>query len=143
MFRTPTAVVHRALALLSVPLAAVTLAACASTVSTTAFKGTAHDVAQTVSNLQADATASEDKKICTNDLAAATVARLGGTKSCEAAIKKQLAEVDSLTVSVQSIQLAPGAKTASAHVKSIYQGKSAATTITLVKENAGWKISGL
>ncbi len=146
---------RRALVLLCWPLIAVGLTACASAVSTSAFKGQQHEVAQTVADLQTDATAGEDKKICANDLASAVVARLGGASRCEAAIKSQLDQVDNLEVSVQSITLgpakpggagkrgAPGLATASARVKSIHSGKHAESTVSLVKEGGKWKISGL
>jgi hypothetical protein len=134
---------RRAPALLSLPLCALTLSACGSTVATAGFKGEQHEVAQTISNLQADATAGEQKKICANDLAAAAVARLGGSKGCEEAIKKQLAEIDSLEVSVQSVKLAAGKTSATAAVKSIYEGKKRPSTVSLVKEGGKWKVSAL
>jgi hypothetical protein len=153
---------RRVPALLCWPLFAVGLTACGTAVSTSAFKGEQHEVAQTVANLQTDATAGEDKKICTNDLASAVVARLGGASRCEAAIKSQLDQVDNLEVSVQSVTLgspakprraskpggagkrrAPSLATASARVKSIHSGKHAESTVSLVKEDGKWKISAL
>jgi len=159
---------RRALALLCWPPLAVGLTACATAVSTSAFKGQQHEVAQTIANLQTDATAGEDKKICANDLASAVVARLGGASRCEAAIKSQLDQVDNLEVSVQSVTVgagkpgggggkpggagkpgraakhgAPGLQTASARVKSIHSGKHAESTVSLVKEGGKWKISAL
>jgi hypothetical protein len=146
---------RRVLALLCWPLLGVGLSACGAAVSTSAFKGQQHEVAQTLANLQADATASEDKKICANDLAGAVVAHLGGASRCEAAIKSQLAQVDNLEVSVLSVTLSagkaggggkPGAggiATASARVKSIHSGKHAESTLSLVKEGGRWKISAL
>jgi hypothetical protein len=131
---------------LALPCAAIcvlALAACGKTVSTTAFKGQQHEVAQTIANLQADATAGEQKKLCANDVAATIVARLGGSKGCERAIKDQLAEVDSLEVSVQSIQVAASGATASAHIRSVYSGKTRSGTISLVKEGKTWKVSGV
>ena len=134
---------RRASALLCLPLLAAGLVACGSTVSTAGFKGEQHTIAQTISNLQSDATAADQKKICTSDLASAVVSRLGGLKGCEAAIKRQLVEIDSLEVSVQSITLGAGGASATARVKSIYGGKSAFRTVTLVKEGGKWKVSGL
>ncbi len=134
---------RRPLALLCLPLTALALAGCGSAVSTSAFKGTEQEVAQTIANLQADATAAEQGKICANDLAAAVVTRLGGTKGCEAAIKSQLAQVDSLEVSVLSVKVAAAGTTATAQVKSIHEGKSRASAMSLVKEGGKWKISGL
>ncbi len=131
------------LTLLCLPLCAVAVAACGSTVATTSFKGEQHEVAQAISNLQTDATGAEQKKVCARDVAAAVVARLGGTKGCEAAIKSQLAEVDSLEVSVQSVQFAAGGASATAHVLSTYAGKKRLGTITLVKEGSTWKVSAV
>jgi hypothetical protein len=129
-------------ALLCLPLSALALTACGSTVSTAGFTGERHEAAQTIANLQADATAAEEKKICADDLAAALVTRLGGAKRCEAAIKNQLAEVDNLEASVESVQVAAGGKTATARVKSIHEGKNATSAVSLVKEGGKWKISG-
>ncbi|HEX3519690.1 MAG TPA: hypothetical protein VHT29_11730 [Solirubrobacteraceae bacterium] len=129
------------LTLLCVPLSAVSLAACGSAVSTSSFSGAKHEVAQAISNLQADATAAEQKKLCADDLAAPVVTRLGGQKGCETAVKNQLAEVDSLEVSVQSVQIAPGGASAIAHVKSEQSGKSKPGTVSLVKEGKAWKVS--
>ncbi|MGD1056103.1 MAG: hypothetical protein ABR992_01680 [Solirubrobacteraceae bacterium] len=130
-------------ALLCLPPLALALSACGSTVSTTNFKGEQKEVAQTIANLQADATAGGQNKICANDLAAAVVNGLRGTKRCEEAIKKQLAEIDSLEVSVQSIKLAAGSTSATAAVTSIYEGKKRPSTVSLVKEGGKWKISAL
>jgi hypothetical protein len=129
-------------ALLCLPLCAVALAACGATVSTAGFAGEKHAVAQTISNLQAAATASEPKKICAEYLAATVVTRLGGAKGCEAAIKSQLTEVDSLEASVESVQLAADGRSASARVKSVHEGKKTNSTLPLVKEGGKWKISG-
>jgi hypothetical protein len=134
---------RRAFALLCLPVSTFALAACGSTVSTAGFKGQQHEVAQTISNLQTDATAAEQSKICADDLAASVVRELGGTKGCEAAIKSQLAQVDSLEVSVESVKLAPDGTTATAQAKSIHEGKSRASAVSLVKEGGKWKVSGL
>jgi hypothetical protein len=133
----------RLLVLFCLPLSAVALAACAKTVSTTSFKGGQHEVAQTIANLQSDVTASDEKKICVKDIAASVVAQLGGAKGCEKAIKNQLVEIDNTEASVQSVQLAPGGTSASAHVNSTYAGKKQISTLTLVKEGGKWKISGV
>jgi hypothetical protein len=118
------------------------LAACGSTVSTSSFQGPKHEVAQTISDLQADATSGDQKKVCSRDLAAAVVTRLGGRSGCEKAIKQQLNEIDSLEVSVSSIQLAGGAS-ATAKVKSVYGGKKRVGTVSLVKEGSRWKLAAL
>jgi copper chaperone CopZ len=139
-----TARIIRALALVCAPLLAVGVAACASTGSTAGFKGEAHEVAQTISNLQSDATARNEQKVCANDLANTVVTGLGRAKGgCKQAIKNQLAEVDSFELNVKSVQV--NAKrtppTATAQVKSVNAGKTRLGTVSLVKEAGKWKIS--
>jgi hypothetical protein len=136
----------RTLALLCAPVLATSLLACAKSVSTTGFKGEDQAVAKTISNLQADVTAGDEQKICANDLAGAVVVRLNAARGgCKQVIKNQLAELESYDVSIQSIQVtADGARRrASARVKSVYSGRTRPGSLSLVKEGAKWKISGL
>ena len=138
--------VKPAAALLLVSLFSVGLGACGSTVSTGSFKGEAHEVAQAIANLQTDATARDEKKVCEKDLSSAVVKRLNGARGgCRQAIKNQLAEVDGFEVSVQSVQLGASAtpRTATARVKSIYRGKPRSGTLSLVKEAGRWKVSSI
>jgi hypothetical protein len=130
------------LTLLCAPLLALAVTACGSaTVSTSSFKGEDKAVAQAVANLQSNATAGDEQKICAADLATPIVTRLGGTKGCETAIKNQLTEVDSFEVTVESVQIA-GTK-ARANVRSIKSGKTWLATLTLVREGGKWKTSEL
>jgi len=125
-------------------LATMTLAACATTVSTTPFKGEAHEVAQTIANLQSDVTAADEQKVCANDLASAIVARLNTAPGgCKQAIKNQLAEIDSLELNVVSVRVSTAGRAASASVTSVYAGKKRAGTVSLVKEGGKWKISAV
>ena len=119
----------------------VSIAACGQTASTSDFKGESHNVAQTVSDLQADATAGDQKKLCERDLAAALTTRLRDGGGCQAVLKKQLREIEALNMTIESIAV-KGAS-ATAHVKSTYSGKSRITTLTLVKEGSRWKVSGV
>ena len=132
---------RRALALCCLVLCALAISACATGTTTASFKGTEHAVAQTVANLQSDATASEQKKICAQDLAAKVVAGLGGAKGCEAAIKEQLAEIDAPEATVESVQVSR--TTAVAKVKSTFSGKKTLSSVALVEEGGKWKISAL
>jgi hypothetical protein len=137
---------HRALALLGASVLAASLVGCANKVSTSGFSGEEREVAQTISNLQANATAANEQKICSNDLAGGVVARLNAAPGgCRQAVKSQVTEVDSLNMTVQSVQLSgTGAqRTASARVKSVYEGKLRPSTVSLVKEGGKWKISGV
>jgi hypothetical protein len=131
------------LALICLPLSAFALTGCGSTTTAAGFTGVKHEVAQTIANLQSDATSAEPKKICANDLADALVTRLGGAGGCEKAIKDLLAEIDSLETNIKSVDIAAGGKTASAQVSSIREGKTATSTVSLVEEDGKWKISGL
>ena len=128
--------------LLALCLCAPALAACGSTTSTSSFKGVEHEVAERISSLQSDATSSNRESICKNDLSAAIVAKLGGRKQCEEALKHQLAQIDNLEATIVSVKVAPDGKSATAKVKSTYEGKSREKTIPLVKEKGGWKVSG-
>jgi hypothetical protein len=132
---------RRPLVTMTVLACSLPLAACAGTTSTAGFKGTEHEVAQTVANLQSDVTASEQKKVCANDLAAAVVSRLGGSKGCEAAVKERLSEIDNTELTVESVKVSGSSATAS--VKSTYSGRKKLTTVSLIKEGGKWKISTL
>ncbi len=141
-----TATVNRTLALICAPLLALGVSACSNANSTAAFKGEEHAVAQTVSNLQTDATARNEQKVCENDLASAVVTRLDSAKEgCEQAIKNQLNEVDTFELTVQKVQVNASATppTATASVKSVNAGKTVVSTVTLVKEGGRWKISSI
>jgi hypothetical protein len=126
---------------------ALALGGCASAVSVGSFKGEEHEVAQKVADLEADTIAKHQQRVCENDLASALVARLGKARGgCQQVIKDAQAEIDpSLEVTVKSVALAgpPSARTATALVKSIYEGKSRVSTMRFVKEGGHWKISGL
>lgn len=130
----------RALALLCAPPLVLGLSACAQTVSTSGLKGEAKAAGETVKDFQSNVTSGEAKKICQNDLASAVVKRLASASGgCQEVIKKQLAEVDSVELSVESMQVT--GTTAIAHVKSVYSGKKKVSTMSLVKEGRKWKIS--
>jgi hypothetical protein len=129
--------------LLAAAAAAVGVAACGTAaVSTSSFKGEAHAVAQTISDLQSDVTSGDQHKICANDLAHAVVARLDAAPGgCEQAIKGQLAEIDNPELSLEAVQVSGAGATAS--VKSVFSGKSRSSTLALVREGSRWKISSL
>jgi hypothetical protein len=117
------------------------IAACGETASTSGFKGEEHNVAETVSSFQSDATAADEKKLCENDLAATLTKSLQGSGGCQTALKNQLREVDALGLTIETISIK--GKGALAKVKSAYSGKSRVTALTLVKEGSHWKISGV
>jgi hypothetical protein len=123
-------------------LLVIGLSACATTVSTSSYKGEAKGVVETIKNLQADVTAGEQKKICNDDLASSVVKSLSSaTGGCQQVIKDQLKEIASFEVTVQSIQITSAGHTATVKAKSKYAGKSKLSTISLVKEAGKWKVA--
>lgn len=136
----------RAVAVLCSLLAAVGVSACASSTVSSAFKGEAREAAQAISDLQSDARADDEQKVCANDLSSALVTRLNrASGGCKEAVKKQLAEVDNFEVSVHSVAVSPSAThpTASASVTSVSSGRIRPGTLLLVKEDGRWKVSGV
>jgi len=127
------------LALPCTALLATGLAACGTSVSTSAFKGEEQQVAHVVASLQSHASALEAKKICEEDLAAADVARLNAKGGCKKALETQLKQIDTFETTVESVHVSDGKATAK--VKSVYAGKQAIVTMTFVKEDGKWKAS--
>lgn len=117
------------------------LDACGETASTKGFSGESQKVAQTVANFQTDASANDQKKLCENDLAATLTNQLRSAGGCQATINEQLKDIDALGLTIESVAVT--GTSALARVKSTYSGKSAITTLKLVKEGSHWKISGI
>lgn len=126
---------------LSVLALSAGLAACGETASTKGFSGESQKVAQTVANFQTDASANDQKKLCENDLAATLTGQLRSAGGCQATIKEQLKDIDSLGLTIESVAVT--GSSALARVKSTYSGKSAIATLKLVKEGPHWKIAGI
>jgi hypothetical protein len=134
----------RALALPCAVLIALGLSACAKTVSTSGLSGEAKTAAETIKNLQSDVTAGDQKKVCNNDLAKALVTKLNSASGgCQQSLKDQLAEIDSLELNIDTVQVTRPAHAATATVTSVYAGKKRKSTISLVKEGSKWKIAAL
>jgi hypothetical protein len=130
------------LTLAAMALSALALGACGTTVSTSGYKGEAEAVAQRVANFESNVTASEAAKICSEDLSAVVKAKLkaaGG--DCEGALKSQLKQIDVPELTIHSIEVkGPAAK---ARVRSTWSGKTAESTLVLVKEGSDWRIATL
>ncbi|HWX44306.1 MAG TPA: hypothetical protein VNY52_03180 [Solirubrobacteraceae bacterium] len=132
----------RAGSLIVVPLLALGLGACGSTVSTSSFKGEAQAVAQRISDLQSDVTAASEQKLCNQDFARAVRARLNtGGGNCQQAVKRQIGSIDGYEVTVEKV--AVSGATATAIVKSTWSGKLGLATLRLVKEGGSWRIASL
>ncbi len=119
------------------------LAGCgeASTASNS-FTGEAHAVASRVDEFQKHASEGSQSKLCSDDLASGLVVSLRKSgKGCTEVLKEQLKNVEDLTLAVQSVSVHDNHATAT--VKSTYDGKPKSSTVTLVKEDGAWKISGV
>jgi hypothetical protein len=148
-----TARANTATTLIGVTTLALCAGGCASSVSTSSFRGEEREVAQTIANLQSDVSAADEKKVCENDLAASVVARLKSSPGgCTQTIKGQIQEIDNLESAVEHVSLGPVAsgthahaitRTATATVQSIYEGKNRPATVSLVKEDGKWKIAAV
>ena len=118
------------------------IAGCGETSSTGSYKGESKKVAQTISNLQSDATSANASKICGRDLAASVIKRLeaGGT-DCRKTLEGQLKEIDTYALSVESISVQ--GRSATAKVKSTWSGKEEVHEVSFVKEGGDWKVADL
>jgi Putative lumazine-binding len=128
--------------LASAAVLAIGLGACGTAISTGKYKGESKAVVQRIADFQTDVTASEEKKLCANDLAHAVQARLqaaGG--DCVQALKKQLGAIQNFELTVKSI--AVRGASATARVSSTWSGKQRTSTMRLVKEGGAWKIAAL
>jgi uncharacterized protein HemX len=121
---------------------AIGLGACGTAVSTGSYKGESKAVAQRVSDFQTDVTASEEKKLCANDLARVVQTRLQSAGSgCVQALKRQLGAIQNYELTVKSIAI--DGKSATARVSSTWSGKKRTSTMRFVKEGGAWKIAAL
>jgi len=144
MVRAP--IIRMCLAAAAAAAVALVLGACGTTVSTSAFKGQQHAVAQTLANLQSHANSSELDKICEKDITTTLREKLGGKSQCEKAFKRQLSQTDNLELKVKSVAIAPGGTAATARAESTYKGKKRISEVKLAKlasEGGAWRIAAL
>ncbi len=121
---------------------ALGVSACGEASSTGSYKGESKNVAQTITNLQSDATSANASKVCSRDLAASVLKRLEASGSaCKKVLEGQLREIDTYSLTVESISVKGSAATAK--VKSTWSGKEHVHEVSFVKEGGSWKISGL
>jgi hypothetical protein len=121
---------------------ALGISACGQTSSTGSYKGESQKVAQTITNLQSDATSADASKVCSRDLAASVVKKLeAGGSTCKKALEDQLREIDTYSLTVESISVHDA--TATAKVRSTWSGKEKVHELAFVKESGKWKVSGL
>lgn len=133
--------IKRLAAILLAALTPLALAACGEVVSTSNFGGESKAVAQVISDFQNNISTANKANICQKDLASALVARLNSASGgCQEVIKNQLGQIDTYSLSIESISVK--GTSAEAQVKSTYSGKTKTSTLLLVKQDGKWKISG-
>ncbi len=136
---------RRAAALLGALAIASGVSACGTTGSSSGgYTGEKGEVARAISNLESNATANSPAKLCDEDIAASVSRRLERDGStCLKAMTTQLRQVDTFTMTVESISISKAGKSASAEVKSTWSGKERDSTLSLVKEDGHWKLASL
>jgi hypothetical protein len=124
---------------------ALGVSACGSTSSSTGgYKGEKGEVAKAISDLESNATANSASKVCKEDIASVVTKRLERNgSSCLKAMTSQLRQVDTFTMTVESISISKPGKSATAKVKSTWSGKQRESTLYLVKEDGTWKLASL
>jgi outer membrane lipoprotein SlyB len=125
-------------------LAALAVAGCtaqsSSSDSSGTFKGDQRLVANTVEDFESAASKGDQDKVCSDFLSkdlVATYAKRGGT--CEKAVDGALKDTDTFGLTVESVTI--NGEHATAKVKADRGKKDVETTLTLVKEGSGWRIS--
>jgi hypothetical protein len=129
--------------------AAVALAVTACAPSTTSssnsvskFRGEQRLVAQTVEDLQAAATDSDEAKICRDLLARSLADRLARAgHGCPATVDGAVKDADTLDMTVESVRV--NGDRATARVKLETGTKDRRATLALVREGGRWRIAQL
>jgi hypothetical protein len=106
------------------------------------FRGPQKPVAQAIDDLSSAGSKGDAKKICDSLLAKPVVQSLNQAGSdCQKAVKDQLKDADDFQLKVQSVTV--NGTSATAKVKSQFNGKDHIDTLGLVKEGPAWKIATL
>jgi hypothetical protein len=129
------------LRLLPLVLAAV-LAGCGQApTSANDFKGTEKAVAQTIEDLQSDATSRKPSAICNDVLSKALADKLkSGGNDCAGEMEKITGDADDFELEVTDVTVT--GSTATAKVKARRgKEKNATTTFSLVREDGDWRLS--
>jgi hypothetical protein len=137
--------VRRLTLLLASLIAAGALAGCsASGTSKSAknFSGPKKDVAAVVDDLSSAGSKRDAKEVCTSIFSRQLVSKLSqGTRDCQAVIKDQLKDADVFGLDVKTVDIS--GNTATASVTSKVDGSEKAQTLTFVRQNGAWRISGI
>ena len=94
-----------------------------------------------ISTFSSDASSLDSTALCKSVLASSLVAHLNSIGNCATIIKNQLNTVQDFALTVTKYGVS--GNSATARVKSTYNGKTRLYDITLVKQAGHWRISGL
>ena len=131
--------------MLPAALLALTLGGCsltkANTTTPTGGGGAAKAIGTVISNFSSDASSNNSSAICKSILATSLVKHLNSIGSCTTIIGNQINTVESFSMTVTKYGVA--GNSATALVKSPYNGTNRLYTVKLVKQAGTWRISGL
>ncbi|HXR14093.1 MAG TPA: nuclear transport factor 2 family protein [Solirubrobacteraceae bacterium] len=105
------------------------------------FAGAAANVATELNLLASDASSANGSDICKNVLAASVRSKLNQLGTCATIIDNQLKTSDDFTMTVEAIKVT--GSTATAQVKTVRNGKKIISTVSLVKQSGGWRITSI
>jgi hypothetical protein len=112
-----------------------------SSASSSGYTGQKALIATRINTLGADASSTNGSDICANVLAPALTKRLNELGDCATILNKQIDTVDDETLDIESITV--DGSSASAQVKSVYDGNKRVETLKLVHVHAGWRIASI
>ena len=130
--------------MLPAALLALTLGGCSLTKTNTTTPtrgGAAKAIGTVISNFSSDASSNNSTAICKTILASSLVKHLNSIGSCTTIISNQINTVESFSMTVTKYGVA--GNSATALVKSPYNGTNRLYTIKLIKQGGTWRISGL
>jgi hypothetical protein len=124
---------------------AVALGGCSLTPTSSsnagAFTGTKANIATALNLLASDASSANGADICKSVLAASVRSKLNKIGNCTTIIDNQLKTSDDSTLTVEAITVT--GSTATAKVKTVQNGKKIISTVSLLKQNGGWRIASI
>jgi hypothetical protein len=124
---------------------AVALGGCSltptSSSSSAGFTGTKANIATALNLLASDASSANGSDICKNVLAASVQSKLNKIGTCATIIDNQLKTADDSTLVVEAINVT--GSTATAQVKVEQNGKKVISTVSLLQQNGGWRVSSI
>jgi hypothetical protein len=124
---------------------AVALGGCSlsptSSSSAGSFTGAKANVATALNLLASDASSANGADICKNVLASSVRSKLNQLGTCATIIDNQLKTSDDFTLTVEAIHVT--GSSATAQVKVVRNNKKVISTVSLLKQTGGWRVSAI